>query len=207
MVGFFKETMDFQSFNDRLTIEGQDEVKATYMGGNMVLLQSPCEGELQEVMKINKLWWDQCFLKIIPWQPKLLSESRDIWIQLYGIPIHAWEEGSFKMVAGRFGVFLDFDEATVAKHRLDVARVKLRTVRRGMIDNVVQLKVQGVAYDVWVVEERCSCGEERSYEVEEGHRSVELTHGNSGDGGSMEDDRDQFSDESDSDHQGQRKCW
>jgi hypothetical protein len=54
------------------------------------------------------------------------------------------------MVAGRFGVFLNFDEATVAKHRLDVARVKFKTVRREMIDTVLQLRVQGIAYDVWV---------------------------------------------------------
>ncbi|MCI82097.1 hypothetical protein A2U01_0103371, partial [Trifolium medium] len=48
MVGFFKKTMDFQTFQERLVMEGQHEVRATYMGGNMVLLQSPCEGELNE---------------------------------------------------------------------------------------------------------------------------------------------------------------
>jgi hypothetical protein len=31
----------------------------------------------------------------------------------------------------------------------------------------------GVAFDVWVVEERCGCGVDRSCEVEEGHRSSE----------------------------------
>jgi hypothetical protein len=193
-VGFFKESMEFQSFNDRLVVEGQHEVKATSMGGNMVLLQGACEGELEEVMKINKQWWDQCFLKIIPWNPKLLSESREIWIQIYGIPLHVWEEGSFKMVAGRFGVFLDFDEATVAKQRLDVARVKLRTMRRGMIDTVLQLLVQGERYDVWVVEERCSCGEEVMFEGEEGHRSVEVTRCSSGEEVWRGEDRELFSD-------------
>ncbi|MCI48795.1 hypothetical protein A2U01_0070038, partial [Trifolium medium] len=83
----------------------------------------------------------------------MISESRVIWIQIYGIPLHAWEECSFKSVAGRFGVFLDFDDATMAKKRLDVARLKLRTVRRGMIDTILHLKVLGISYDVWVVEE------------------------------------------------------
>jgi hypothetical protein len=66
MVGVFRESMDFQSFRDRLLLEGQHEVKAIFMGGNLVLLQSPCDGELKEVMKFNKVWWDQCFSKIIP---------------------------------------------------------------------------------------------------------------------------------------------
>jgi hypothetical protein len=197
MVGFFKETMDFQSFQDRLLMEGQHEVRATVMGGNMVLLQSSCEGELKEVMKFNKAWWDQCFLKIIPWQPNLLSECRNTWIQIYGIPLHGWEENSFKRIAGRFGVFLDFDEATIAKHRLDVARVKLRTVRRGIIDTVLRLKIRGEFFDVWVVEERCSCGEENNYTVDEGHRS---SNSNSGEQGWKGDDEDVFSDgRSDSD--------
>jgi hypothetical protein len=92
-------------------------------------------------MRFNKGWWDQCFEKIIPWPPQILSESRDIWIQIFGIPLHAWEENSFKSIAIRFDVFLDFDEATIGKQLLDVARVKLRTVRRGMIDTVLQIVV------------------------------------------------------------------
>jgi hypothetical protein len=39
-----------------------------------------------------------------------------------------------------------------------VARVRLRSVRRWVIDTVLQLKVQGASFDVWVVEERCGCG-------------------------------------------------
>ncbi|WJX31250.1 hypothetical protein P8452_19697 [Trifolium repens] len=203
LVGFFKETMNFQSFSDRLAMEGHHEVKAVYMGGNMVLLQCVCEGELEEVKKLNKQWWDHCFTKLIPWKPNLVSECRDIWIQVYGLPLHAWEENSFKKIAGRFGVFLDFDEATVAKLRLDVARIKLRTVRRGMIDTVLQLKVLGERFDVWVVEERCSCGEEDSYEAEEGVRSGE--NGGSGEEVWRGEDKDLFSDGR-SDNDGSESC-
>ncbi|WJX21836.1 hypothetical protein P8452_11212 [Trifolium repens] len=166
-VGFLKNTVDFNAVQERLLLEGHHDVKATQMGGNLVLLQSHCEGELSEVMKCNKVWWEFCFSKVVPWCPNLLSESRETWIQIFGIPLHAWEEGSFKMLAGRFGVFLDFDEATIAKQRLDMARVKLRTVRRMLIDTVVQLSVMGQTFDVWVVEERCCCGEEERVVEEE----------------------------------------
>jgi hypothetical protein len=195
IMGFFKETMDFQAFQDRLLWEGQYEVIVTYMGGNMVLIQCSCEGDISEVVKFNKHWWDNCFLKIIPWKPSILSESRDIRIQVYGIPLHTWEECSFKMMVGRFGVFLDFDAATVAKQRLVVATVKLRTVRKGMIDIVLQLKVQEAMYDVWVVEERCCCGEERSGVDEEGHRTGEEIQINPVDQGWKGEERDQFSED------------
>jgi RNA recognition motif-containing protein len=65
-VGFLKNSMDFSSFQERLMLDGHHEVKVIQMGGNMVLFQSPCEGELEEVMKCSKLWWENCFSKIIP---------------------------------------------------------------------------------------------------------------------------------------------
>jgi hypothetical protein len=154
-VAFLRNTVDFHAVADRLALDRNHEVKARQMGGNMVLLQSPCEGELAEVLKCNKQWFDHCFSKVISWKPNMLSESREIWIQVFGLPLHAWDENSFKRLAGRFGVFLDFDEATIEKQRLDVARVKLRTLRRGVIDTVIQLLVMGEFFDVWVVEERC----------------------------------------------------
>jgi hypothetical protein len=104
------------------------------------------------------------------------------------------------MVAGRFGVFLDFDEPTASKQRLDVARIKLRIVRRGLIDTVLQLKVLGELFDMWVVEERCGCGEDRSLEADVGHRDDVNPNSNSGDGDWKGDDGDVFSeDRSDSD--------
>ncbi|MCI19629.1 hypothetical protein A2U01_0040788, partial [Trifolium medium] len=192
--------MDFQSFRDHLIAEKNHDVDAIYMGGNLVLLQSLCEGELSTVMAGNKGRWEKCFHKVIPWKPSLVAESREIWIQIHGLPLHVWEESSFKMIAGRFGVFLDFDEATIEKQRLDVARVKLRTVRRGMIDIVLQLSVLSVLYDVWVVEERCSCLEgERCEEVEGGSSSGRVSS-NSDAVGWQGDDGDLFSDgRSDSD--------
>ncbi|KAK2428108.1 splicing factor 3B subunit [Trifolium repens] len=107
-VGFLKNSMDFSSFQERLMLDGHHEVKVIQMGGNMVLFQSPCEGELEEVMKCT----------------------------------------------------------TISNHHFYVARVKLRTVRRVLIDTDVQLSVMGSTFDVWVVEERCCCGLEGRVEEE-----------------------------------------
>ncbi|WJX22885.1 hypothetical protein P8452_12150 [Trifolium repens] len=69
-----------------------------------------------------------------------------------------------------------------------------------MIDTVLQIVVQGERFDVWVVEERCSCGEERSLATEDSHRSYEKVNSNSGELGWKGGDGDLFSDgKSDSD--------
>jgi hypothetical protein len=55
--------------------------------------------------------------------------------------------------------------------------------------------IQGEAFDVWVVEERCNCGEERMYAEVEGYRKMERSNSNSGDNhGWKGEDGDLFSD-------------
>jgi hypothetical protein len=92
-MAFLRNTVDFHAVADKLVLDRNHEVKAIQMGGNMILLQSPCEGKLAEVLKCNKQWFDHCFSKVISWKPNMLSESKEIWIQIFGLPLHAWDEG------------------------------------------------------------------------------------------------------------------
>ncbi|MCI48037.1 hypothetical protein A2U01_0069280, partial [Trifolium medium] len=60
----------------------------------------------------------------------------------------------FKVIGGKYGEFLDFDEETASRSKLDVARIKIATSFRGSIDDPVKIKVLGVLYTIWVVEEK-----------------------------------------------------
>jgi hypothetical protein len=71
-----------------------------------------------------------------------------------GLPLHVWEEESFKQLGGIYGSFLDFDEDTIGFKRLDFARILVNTSRMGLIDEHLKLEVMGASYDVWVVEEQ-----------------------------------------------------
>ncbi|MCI32402.1 DUF4283 domain protein, partial [Trifolium medium] len=59
-----------------------------------------------------------------------------------------------KPAGGKCGDFLDFDEVTASRARLDVARIKIATSFRGCIDESLMITALGVRYSVWVVEEK-----------------------------------------------------
>lgn len=48
---------------------------------------------------------------------------------------------------------MDFDEGTFSRNRLDVVRIQVVTTKRGLIDDVINLKVTGAVFGLWVVEE------------------------------------------------------
>jgi len=70
-----------------------------------------------------------------------------------GIPLHVWDEPLFKKIGSLFGVFVDFDKDTIARNRLDMVRIRISTARKGIIDEIVKIRVMGAEFMLWVVEE------------------------------------------------------
>ncbi|GAU23412.1 hypothetical protein TSUD_331090 [Trifolium subterraneum] len=137
------------------------------MGGNMALLRSSIEGDVERLLRSKKDSMKYYFSELKPWNPGLLAVQREVWIQVYGIPIHIWGENLFKMVGAKLGVFLDFDEATASMERFDVARLKILTATWALIDMNLKVEVEGVRFNLWVVEER---GKQTSVVVVGGER-------------------------------------
>jgi hypothetical protein len=54
----------------------------------------------------------------------------------YGIPLHAWGTATFRTLVKNCGTFLEVDDETLTKKRLDVARVKIEAPLGGRIDFV-----------------------------------------------------------------------
>jgi hypothetical protein len=72
---------------------------------------------------------------------------------LYGVPLHVWGEKAFIMITKPWGKFIGMDDETRQRFRFDVARVKISTSVRDAIDTTVSIMVQGVKYEVRVMEE------------------------------------------------------
>jgi hypothetical protein len=103
-------------------------------------------------------------------------------IKVFGIPLHVWGERLFKAIGGVYGEFLDIDNDTASKAKLDVACLKLATDFRGKIDETVRIRAMGVIYPLRVVEEKVleygNCHGERFEErenswVDSVHRPLE----------------------------------
>jgi hypothetical protein len=75
-------------------------------------------------------------------------------VKVYGIPLHVWGENLFKAIGGKYGEFLDFDNSTASRAKLDIACLKIATDFRGKIDESVMIKAMGVCYTLRVVEDK-----------------------------------------------------
>jgi hypothetical protein len=63
------------------------------------------------------------FKRVNNWSPQMVAGSRVAWLQVQGIPLNVWDEPLFKKIGSLFRKFMDFDDDTIGRKRLDVARI------------------------------------------------------------------------------------
>ncbi|PNX60582.1 hypothetical protein L195_g052003, partial [Trifolium pratense] len=107
--------------------QGYFGVKATPLGSNLILLEGQEDGEMEALMEDAKDWLDQWFKEIRPWNPKDVDVARLVWLRIFGVPAHAWNDLFFEQVTKPWGTFLNTDDVTSKKLTMDVARILIRT--------------------------------------------------------------------------------
>jgi hypothetical protein len=155
-VGSLALEVDIEKIRTMLFMEGRQHISVTPMGGKLILLHSPRKGELGTMVKAKEDWLTYYFKTVKPWSANDFNDRREVWVKVLGVPLHVWGEKFFKLVGNRFGEFVDFDADTASRSRFDVARIKLSTPCRSLIDCSIQVSALGCVYKVWVVEERSS---------------------------------------------------
>jgi len=110
-----------------LIMEGVVGIKVIGMGETQLFLQLE-EGVVLEAVKRNhEVWWEVMFKRVRKWAPPMVAVNISVWLNVTGIPLYVWDEPLLKKIGSLFGVFVDFDEETIARKRLDLARIRIST--------------------------------------------------------------------------------
>ncbi|GAU32818.1 hypothetical protein TSUD_208860 [Trifolium subterraneum] len=203
LVGTLAYEQDVTRIQTTIHMEGFQSVRVSHMGDNMVLLRSPVEGDVDRLLRSRKECLDYYFSNLSPWAPGLFAKQREVWVQIFGIPLHIWGEDFFKMVGAKMGEFLDFDAETASMARFDVARLKIRTSTWALLDVIFNVVVGEECFRISVKEERGSkqvVGEVWGEVEDEGSRVVPLEE--CGDGDDCPGDGENFSGEDDVSEEG-----
>jgi hypothetical protein len=128
-------------------------VKVTPLGSNLTLLEGQEEGEVQALMEEAKGWLDQWFVEIRPWSPNDIDIERNIWLRIYGIPTHAWNDLFFAQVVKPWGNYINADDGTSKKITMDVARLLIRTSCQKGVDDFIDVKINGEIFHLRVLED------------------------------------------------------
>ncbi|PNX58851.1 hypothetical protein L195_g051122, partial [Trifolium pratense] len=72
---------------------------------------------------------------------------------LYGVPIHAWNDNFFSLLAKQYGIYLNADDTTSKKLSMDVARILIRTPGLKAVDDFISVKVDDELFQIRLIED------------------------------------------------------
>ncbi|WJX66216.1 hypothetical protein P8452_50795 [Trifolium repens] len=151
-VGRLGEGVEVRALQTKLWLEGLKSERVVAMGGDLVLITHNSGEEIRGPL-CKKGWWKGLLFDIKRWTPNMVCSKRVFWLNMFGIPLQAWGEDTFRILANRYGKFISVDNETKNRSRLDMARVKVEAPINNRVDCTIKLVVLGAAYWVRVVEE------------------------------------------------------
>jgi hypothetical protein len=154
-VGVLSEHKNHQALQRNFIMGGYHKIKVKPLGHLKVLISSEVEGEVKEI--VNSVgWWCTCFERFEEWSPKWVSNQRIVWLNCYGVPLHAWGEAIFKTLGFKFGSFIEIDNPTKNMTRVDVARIKVVTEALKLIDSYISVSILDKIFVIRVMEDTSS---------------------------------------------------
>lgn len=75
-----------------------------------------------------------------------MSRERLIWLNVTGVPVHAWREDFFQMMVQTVGRYGAMDEGTRRKSRLDIGKILISTSYPRIINRTVVVKINDLRF-------------------------------------------------------------
>ncbi|KAG5564116.1 hypothetical protein RHGRI_000336 [Rhododendron griersonianum] len=100
-------------------------------------------------------WLGFFFEEFRPWSPDFTIEaSRTVWLNCYGVPLHVWNSDTFFSIGRNWGEPITLDDATSKGLSFSSGKVQISTNSFGVINQEVNLEVNGKLYPIRVMEEQ-----------------------------------------------------
>ncbi|KAI5437241.1 hypothetical protein KIW84_023385 [Lathyrus oleraceus] len=133
--------------------EGYFDFSIKPLGPNLCIFEDVEEGAVEVFVDEGYDWWRKWCTSIDRWKPGRVDEERLMWVRCLGIPCHAWTVEFFGVFVGLFGSFVRADFNTASRKVLDSARLLVRTRSKRWFNESVQVKINGLVFDISMVEE------------------------------------------------------
>jgi hypothetical protein len=133
--------------------QGYFRVKVTPLGSTLALLEGQEEGEVEALLEDAKEWLEQWFKEIRPWNTQDVDMERTIWLRIFGIPAHAWNNEFFEQITRPWGSYLNADDVTSKKLTMDVARLLIRSSCQKVVDEFFDVKINDEIFHLRALED------------------------------------------------------
>lgn len=99
------------------------------------------------------IFFGMLFSNIHKWSATKVKYERGTWLQVYGVPIQAWNDAFFRLCVIEISRFIRADECTVDKGRLDFARILVSTPHIEIVNISSEIIIDGSNFVIKLVEE------------------------------------------------------
>ncbi|KAG5549336.1 hypothetical protein RHGRI_014628 [Rhododendron griersonianum] len=121
------------------------------LGGRSVLITFQSQEVRDDLIKHP--WMERWFEGVKPWSGEPASVERFVRLSCQGVPLNGWNATTFKQIGEIWGSFVSVEEATLKDLSFANGKVLITTKEVRKIESWIQLDVQGVQYDVRIVED------------------------------------------------------
>ncbi|GJW44868.1 RNA-directed DNA polymerase, eukaryota [Tanacetum coccineum] len=108
VMGEIKQFSSINNLNILISNEGFSNAKIAYLGGMWVLIELPSAIAKDNFLKHTGVAsWFKCLVNA---QADFVSRERIVWVDIEGIPLHAWTRNTFLKIGSKWGDVLDLEE-------------------------------------------------------------------------------------------------
>ncbi|GLU18987.1 hypothetical protein SLE2022_352590 [Rubroshorea leprosula] len=152
MIVVVKSMSLISTIQERLDVDG-GLINISPLGGRTILLTEKLVGYLNEYLLQHKELFELWCEKIHSWDEAPQNYGRMVWVRISGVPLKAWSERCFEMIAASLGEVVLVHEDTKSKSILCDGRVLILCSERNKIVKTLKLKVEEKLYQIGVTEE------------------------------------------------------
>ncbi|KAK8533418.1 hypothetical protein V6N13_026123 [Hibiscus sabdariffa] len=132
--------------------KGWDEFDVQYVAGNQFILMFDREEIAASCLEWGWEWLSEFFSDLRRWHKEFTPENRVTWVEVLGVPLHAWNNFTFNNILNRWGELLFIEDEHLVGKDFSSKRVKILTNHMELIQDSMSLNCDGDFFKVWVRE-------------------------------------------------------
>ncbi|GJW36549.1 RNA-directed DNA polymerase, eukaryota [Tanacetum coccineum] len=108
VMGEVKQLSVINNLRVLLSNEGFPNVKLAYLGGLWVMIElESAKAKAKFMQHVGVASW---FLRLCNAQPDFVARERIVWVDIEGVPLHAWTHSTFNKIGSKWGEVMELEE-------------------------------------------------------------------------------------------------
>ena len=157
------------SIQQRLDDTSLNLVEVIPMEGGRIFLRTRNNEDIWEVFNEAPDFFNMFFSEVHRCSPDDFCYKCGAWLRVYGTPTHAWNTNFFKLCVSLCGKYVQADDCTLDRGRIDFARILITTSSLEVLNTTTVVLVDVFRFTIKLVEEwGCNLGEDAFLTDEDG---------------------------------------